>query len=197
MKNCFKLHLNRSFTSSFRHCRGQRKIKYLKWEKKSIYLWFTILYIEYMCVKRIAWTAVFDLIRGFVKAIYGMRVRVCVSVITVSATLLTSKENRPHIVEIIWLCWIHTYCPPPLLYIEQNTLYNFFYKIPGFVLTKPSWDWDWVNYSRPGKVWWVTSPLGMGIMVNLFYSVLQPPERKIESEMNDPARLYPPPLFFT
>jgi len=27
------------------------------------------------------------------------------------------------------------------------------YKIPGFVLTKPSWDWDLVNYSRPGRVW--------------------------------------------
>jgi len=27
------------------------------------------------------------------------------------------------------------------------------YEIPGFVLTKPSWDWDWVNYSQPGRVW--------------------------------------------
>jgi len=23
--------------------------------------------------------------------------------------------------------------------------------VSGFVLTKPSWDWDWVNYSRPGS----------------------------------------------
>jgi len=29
----------------------------------------------------------------------------------------------------------------------------FFYEIPGFVLTKHSWDWDWVNYSWPGRVW--------------------------------------------
>ena len=26
------------------------------------------------------------------------------------------------------------------------------YEIPGFVLTKPSWDWDKKNYSRPGRV---------------------------------------------
>jgi len=26
------------------------------------------------------------------------------------------------------------------------------YEIPGFVLTKPSWDWDWANYSQPGRV---------------------------------------------
>ena len=26
------------------------------------------------------------------------------------------------------------------------------YKIPGFYLTKPSWDWDCVNYSQPGRV---------------------------------------------
>jgi len=30
------------------------------------------------------------------------------------------------------------------------------YEIPGFVLTKPSWDWDWVNYFRPGRDWQVT-----------------------------------------
>jgi len=23
----------------------------------------------------------------------------------------------------------------------------------GFVLTNPSWDWEWVNYSWPGRVW--------------------------------------------
>jgi len=23
---------------------------------------------------------------------------------------------------------------------------------PGFFFTKPFWDWDWVNYSRPGRV---------------------------------------------
>ena len=28
-----------------------------------------------------------------------------------------------------------------------------FYEIPGFYLTKLSWDWDWVNYSRSGRVW--------------------------------------------
>jgi len=30
---------------------------------------------------------------------------------------------------------------------------NKFYEIPGFVVTKPSWDWDldWVN-SRPGRI---------------------------------------------
>jgi len=27
------------------------------------------------------------------------------------------------------------------------------YEIPGFFLNKPSRDWDWVNYSRPGRVW--------------------------------------------
>jgi len=27
------------------------------------------------------------------------------------------------------------------------------YEIPGFVMTTPSWDWDWVNYSRPGRIW--------------------------------------------
>jgi len=27
------------------------------------------------------------------------------------------------------------------------------YEIPGFVLTKPSWDWDLVNYFRTGRVW--------------------------------------------
>jgi hypothetical protein len=26
-------------------------------------------------------------------------------------------------------------------------------QIPGLFLTKPSRDWDWVDYSRPGKVW--------------------------------------------
>jgi len=35
---------------------------------------------------------------------------------------------------------------------ERVTLYIFFLKIPGFVLIKPSWDWDWVNYSGPGRV---------------------------------------------
>jgi len=42
------------------------------------------------------------------------------------------------------------------------------YTITGFVLTKPSWDWDLVNYSRPGRVWKVTSLLGTGIPLNLF-----------------------------
>jgi len=27
------------------------------------------------------------------------------------------------------------------------------YEIPGFVLTKLSWDLNWVNYSRLGRVW--------------------------------------------
>jgi len=45
------------------------------------------------------------------------------------------------------------------------------YKIPGFVLTKPSRDWDCVNYSRPGRVWYVTFRLGTGIPLNLFFSV--------------------------
>jgi len=26
------------------------------------------------------------------------------------------------------------------------------YEIPGFFFTKPYWDWDWIYYSRPGKV---------------------------------------------
>jgi hypothetical protein len=26
-------------------------------------------------------------------------------------------------------------------------------EIPGFILTIPSRDWDWVNFSRPGRVW--------------------------------------------
>jgi len=32
-------------------------------------------------------------------------------------------------------------------YTEKNN-----YKIPIYVLTKPSWAWNWVNYSRPGRV---------------------------------------------
>jgi len=27
------------------------------------------------------------------------------------------------------------------------------YKIPGIALTKPSWNWNWAHYSRPGRVW--------------------------------------------
>ena len=46
------------------------------------------------------------------------------------------------------------------------------YEIPGFILAKPSWDRDWANYSRPGRVLLVTSRLGTGISQNLFYSVV-------------------------
>ena len=27
------------------------------------------------------------------------------------------------------------------------------YEIPGFFVTKTSRDWDWIHYSRPGRVW--------------------------------------------
>jgi len=49
----------------------------------------------------------------------------------------------------------------------------FFLEIPGFVLTKPFLDWDWVNYSWVGRVWQVTSWLGMGIPLNLFLQCKQ------------------------
>jgi len=32
----------------------------------------------------------------------------------------------------------------------RHTVKNI-YEIPGFVLTKPSWDWDWVNCPGQGE----------------------------------------------
>jgi len=45
------------------------------------------------------------------------------------------------------------------------------YEFPGFFLTKPSRDMNLVNYSRPGRVWLVTSRLGTGNRQTFFYSV--------------------------
>jgi len=36
--------------------------------------------------------------------------------------------------------------------VRNKILCKKIYRIPGFVMTKPSWDWDGVNYSRPGRV---------------------------------------------
>jgi len=43
------------------------------------------------------------------------------------------------------------------------------YEIPGLLLIKPSRDWELSNYSRPGRVWKVTSRLGMGISLTFFF----------------------------
>jgi len=51
-----------------------------------------------------------------------------------------------------------------------------FFEIPGFVLTKPSWDWDWVDYSQPWEslVSDITagdgSPLKLFLQCNEFYA---------------------------
>ena len=37
-------------------------------------------------------------------------------------------------------------------WLHQFTVKNT-YQIPWFVLTKPFWDGNWVDYSRPGRVW--------------------------------------------
>jgi len=42
------------------------------------------------------------------------------------------------------------------------------YEVPGFFLTKPSWDWDWVNYSWPGRVGVIDIPAGDGKSLNLY-----------------------------
>ena len=86
-----------------------------------------------------------------------------ISIMTLSMMSFNATLSLARINEIIVFMLIYSrFGRKNSVHERKVCTLNFFYEIPGFVLTKPSWDWDWVNYSRPDESLVSEIPAGDG-----------------------------------